>query len=135
ETPELQQLALSTRDKSLTRKNDPYSVQTITNELDRLLSTFRDHGFYRISKEDLYAEQDTVVAALIDPGLDPFEQLALLDSLQKRKREPTINVIFKQRAPKDSSHIQKYKWGNINVYPDRSFLQDTMVANKTDKLL
>ncbi|MEO8584183.1 MAG: BamA/TamA family outer membrane protein [Flavitalea sp.] len=124
-TPELQALALSTRESALAKKNDPYSVQAITSELDRLLTTFRDHGYYKISKEDLYAEQDTVVAALIDPSLDPFEQLALLDSLQKRKKQPTINVIFKQRPPKDSTHIEKYAWGNINVFPDRSFVQES----------
>ena len=133
-SPELQQLALSTREKSLTKKNDPYSVQSITNELDRLLTIFRDKGYYKISKEDLYAEQDTVVAALIDPGLDPFEQLALLDSLQKRKREPTINVVFKQRVPKDSSHLQKYSWGNINVYSDRNFIQDTLSIYDTNSV-
>ena len=125
QTPELQQLALSTEDKSLTKKNDAYSVQAITNEMDRLLTTFRDHGYYRISKEDLYAEQDTVVAALIDPGLDLFEQLKLIDSLQKRKKEPTINVVYKQRTPIDSTHMVKFHWGNVNVFPDRNFLQDT----------
>ncbi len=48
----------------------------------------------------MYAEHDTVVAALIDPTLDPFEQFELLDSLSKKKREPTINIVFKQRVPK-----------------------------------
>lgn len=123
-TPELQEIALKNRDKSLLKKQDPYSIQTISNELDRLLNIYRDNGYYKISKEDLYAEQDTVVAALIDPGLDPFEQFALLDSLSKKTREPTINVVFKQRIPKDSSHLNKYNWGSINVYPDKNLFED-----------
>lgn len=123
QTPELQALAMQNIDKSQVKKNDPYSIQNISNELDRLLNIYRDNGFYKITKEDLYAELDTVVAALIDPGLDPFEQFELLDSLSKKTREPTISVVFKQRVPKDSSHLYKYSWGNIHVYPDKEFLQ------------
>jgi outer membrane protein insertion porin family len=123
-TPELQQLAMENREKSLIKKKDPYSIQNISNELDRLLNIYRDHGYYKITKEDLYAELDTVVAALIDPGLDPFEQFQLLDSLSKKTREPTINVVMKQRESKDSTHLNKYTWGKINVYPDRTILEN-----------
>lgn len=135
-TPELQQLALENISKSFVKKNESYSIQSISNELDRLLNIYRDHGYYKISKEDLYAEHDTVVAALIDPGLDPFEQFQLLDSLSKKTREPTINIVFKQRVPKDSTHLEKYTWGDIHVYPDRQLLEenpppvpDTVVIN------
>ena len=89
-----------------------------------MLNIYRDNGYFKITKEDLYAEHDTVVAALIDPDLDPFEQFELLDSLSRRKREPTINIVFKQRVPKDSTHLKKYHWGNVNVYPDRQFVDD-----------
>ena len=112
---ELQQLAMQNLDRSLLQKSDPYSVQNISLELDRLLNIYRDHGYLKINKEDLYAELDTVVAALIDPGLDPFEQFQLIDSLSKKSREPTIKVVFRQRTPKDSSHLEKYSWGNIHV--------------------
>ena len=124
-TPELQRLALENLDKSFVKKNETYSIQSISNELDRLMNIYRDHGYFKISKEDLYAEHDTVVAALIDPGLDPFEQFELLDSLSKKTREPTINIVFKQRTPKDSSHIQQYTWGTINVYPDKQLIEET----------
>jgi outer membrane protein insertion porin family len=124
-TTELQQLAMENVKEALVKKNEPYSIQSISNELDRLLNIYRDHGYYKINKEDLYAEHDTVVAALIDPGLDPFEQFQLLDSLSKKTREPTINIVFKQRIPKDSSHLHKYTWGKINVYPDRQLIEET----------
>src|SRR5688500_17652666 len=123
-TPELQQLAMENVKGAFVKKNGPYSIQSISNELDRLLNIYRDNGYYKISKEDLYAEHDTVVAALIDPGLDPFEQFELLDSLSKKTREPTINIAFKQRIPKDSTHLEKYTWGNIHVYPDRQLIEE-----------
>jgi len=122
-TPELQQLAMASRNKSLLKKNEPYSIQNISGELDRLLNIYRNNGFYKINKEDLYAEQDTVVAALINPGLDVFEQIELLDSLQKKLSNPTINVVFMQRKPKDISHLAKYYLGNVKVFPDRMLLQ------------
>ena len=124
-TPELQMLAMQTRDRSALKKNGSYSISNISAELDRLLNMYRDNGFYKLSKEDLYAEHDTVVAALIDPNLDPFEQLELLDSLQKTKKEPTITIVFKQRDPKDSTHLLKYSWGDINVYPDKTITADS----------
>lgn len=136
QTPELQQLALSNLGEALVKKDQQYSIQGISDELDRLVNIYRDHGYYKVSREDFYAEHDTVVAALIDPALDPFEQFELLDSLSKKVREPTINVVFKQRMPKDSSHVRQYTWGKINVYPDKMLVEenpspvpDTVVIN------
>jgi outer membrane protein assembly factor BamA len=124
----LQRLTMQSLDESLLKKNDPYSVQNISLELDRLLNTYHDHGYFKMNKEDLYAELDTVVAALIDPGLDPFEQFELIDSLSRKTREPTIKVVIKQRTPKDSSHLQTYRWGKINVYPDKQILEENPSA-------
>ncbi|WP_315822023.1 hypothetical protein [Paraflavitalea speifideaquila] len=64
------------------------------------MGVYRDSGYYKFSKENLYAERDTVVAALIDPTLDPFEQLRLLDSLSKKREKPTISVTIRQRPVK-----------------------------------
>ena len=125
DNPELQMLALQNRDKSLLKKNAPFSVENISGELDRLLSIYRNNGYYKISKEDLYAERDTVVAALIDPTLDPFEQLQLLDSLRRKRETPTINVTIKQRVREDTSHLVKYYVGDVTVYPDLQILPDS----------
>jgi outer membrane protein insertion porin family len=125
ETPELQELALKSRYETLLKKGDPYSAQTVTAELDRLIGLYRDSGYYKITKENIYAETDTVVAALIDPTLDPFEQIRLLDSLRQQQIKPTIKVVIKQRPVKDSSHITKFYMGNVRVYPDLSILDDS----------
>ncbi len=132
--PELQQLALESSSKSALKKNNKYSIQEISNELDRLLSVYRDNGYYKITKEDIYAEHDTVVAALIDPTLDPFEQFELLDSLSRKKREPTINIVFKQREPKDTTHLNKYYWGSVKVYPDRPLFKTSTGTSTFDSI-
>lgn len=126
----LQRQALANRDKSVLKKGDPYTYQKVSDELDRLLTIFRNSGYYKLGKEDLYAEVDTVVAALIDPGLDPFEQIRLLDSLKKKRENPTINVVFKQQPVKDSSRIKKFYIGKVTIYPEASFLEDSALTQK-----
>ncbi len=130
----LQALAMQNRSKAVIKKTQTYSVADISAELDRLLSIYRDNGYFKLTREDLYAELDTVVAALIDPTLDPFEQFELLDSLSRKSREPTINVVIKQRPAKDSSHLRKYVWGRVSVFPDRDLLQTNPKAG-TDSVV
>ena len=118
ETPELQRIAIESRDQSLIKVGNPYSRQVLTNEINRLVDSFRNQGYYRFSKEDIYVEHDTVFAALIDPSLDPIEQAELLEKLKKRKENPTVTVTLKQRPVRDSLHLVKFHIGTVTVYPD-----------------
>lgn len=133
-SPELQQLVMSRRHESLVKKGEPFSLQAVSNELDRMLELFRNNGYFKLSREYLFAERDTVVAALIDPTLDPFEQIQLLDSLQRKRANPTINVVFKQRPVRDTTHLQKFYIGDVKVYPDMSILDDGTEKKDTVKV-
>ena len=124
-TPELQRLAIDNISQSVLKKGEPYSLQAIAEERERLLQVYHNNGFYKISGDDIYVERDTVIAALIDPGLDPFEQIRLLDSLRRKKDKPTITVVFKQRDTNDSTRLKKYYIGKVDVYPDQFYLQDS----------
>lgn len=125
-TPELQELALENRDKTLLKKNTPYTLSKVSDEIDRVLQVFHNNGYYKVSRDDVYAEVDTVVAALIDPSLDPFEQLRLLDSLRRKSENPTINVVIKQREAADTTRLKQFYIGQVSVFPDQQFLQDTL---------
>ncbi|MET0298858.1 MAG: BamA/TamA family outer membrane protein [Flavitalea sp.] len=116
--PEFQKLALEYRSGSLLKKGNPYSIGILSSELDRLLLIYRNHGYYKIVKEDFVIERDTVLAALIDPSLDPFEQFQLLEELKKKRENPTINVVVKQARLKDTTHHDKYYIGDVTVFPD-----------------
>ncbi len=130
-TPALQALAMQSRSQSLLNKGNPYSKALISAELDRLVTLFRNNGYFYFSKDDLYVERDTVVAALIDPNLDPFRQAELLQELQQKREKPTINVVILQRPVKDSTHIRPDKVGHITVYPDLSVRLDDSVTVST----
>jgi outer membrane protein insertion porin family len=132
-TPALQTLTMQTRGQTLLKKGSPYSKQILSAELDRLVALFRNNGYYKFSKEDLYIEKDTVVAGLIDPTLDPFQQAALLGKLRREREKPTINLVVLQRPVIDSSRIMKYSIGHVTIYPDLPILQeDTVVVSNID---
>jgi outer membrane protein insertion porin family len=129
-TPEFQDIAIQSREQSFIKKGNPYSRQILANDINRLVDSFRNHGYYRFSKEDLYVEHDTVFSALIDPSLDPIEQAELLEKLKIKKENPTITVIVKQRPSRDSTHLVKYYIGNVTVYPDLPIGEDTVVVHQ-----
>lgn len=131
-TPEWQQLVKRDSHNSVLKKGQPYSKQVVAQELDRVIALLRNNGYYKVSREDVYAEVDTVAAALIDPTLDPFEQAELLEKLRKRKENPTINITVKQRPVTDSSHIHPYYINKVTIYPDVPVATDSFVAVKRD---
>jgi outer membrane protein insertion porin family len=132
-TPQLQALAVQARNQSVLKKDMPYSKQVLSDELDRLVTLFQNHGYYRFSKQDLFIERDTVLAALLDPTLDPFQQAALLEKLQLKRERPTMNVVVMQRPVLDSSRIIPYTIGHVTVYPDLPVLQeDTVTVSNID---
>jgi outer membrane protein insertion porin family len=136
-TPEFQQIALESRNQSLIKVGQPYSKQVLTSEVTRLVDSFRNKGYFRFTKEDLYVEHDTVFSALIDPSLDPIEQAELLEKLKQKKENPTVTVVVKQRPTRDSTHLMKYYIGQVTVYPDLitgadtlAFHTDTTIINQ-----
>jgi hypothetical protein len=117
-TPELEALALKSQKNSLLQKGKPFSKQLVYSELQRLILLFQNNGYYKFSIKDIYMERDTVLAALFDPSLDPFEQARLLEELKKKREDPTISLVVKQRPPQDSSELKKYYIDSIKVFPD-----------------
>jgi outer membrane protein assembly factor BamA len=132
QTPELQALVLKNKNNSVLKKGKPFSKQLVSSELERLITLFRNNGYYKFSIKDIYAERDTVLSALIDPTLDPFQQAQLLEELKKKRENPTINVVIKQRPPQDSSELQKYYIDSITVYSDLPLIEDTAAVIKND---
>jgi outer membrane protein assembly factor BamA len=132
QTPALQALAIQSKDQSLLKKGNPYSRVMLSNEILRLVDTFRNNGYLRFTKEDLYVEHDTVVSGLIDPSLDPFQQAALLEKLKKERENPTIKLVLKQKPQKDQSHLTKYYIGSVTIYPDLPVSEDSFETVKTD---
>ncbi|OZA69004.1 MAG: hypothetical protein B7X72_00895, partial [Sphingobacteriia bacterium 39-39-8] len=115
----MQQLALQRMRGSQIKKGSPYSKQLISAELDRMISIYRRKGYYKLTREDLYAEIDTTDINLIELTLDPFKQAELIaESARKRRLNPTWNLTIKKRATADSSKLTQFKVANIYYYPE-----------------
>ena len=130
----LQAMAVARKNNSLLKKGQPYSIEIVAAEMDRLVEIFRNNGYYKFSRDDLNGERDTVFAALINPSLDPFEQMALLQQAKIRRVNPVINVKIQLRNPDAVSHFRKYYIRKVNVYPDLDPLDDSTSVNRYDSV-
>ncbi|MDB5191789.1 MAG: hypothetical protein JWQ96_1352, partial [Segetibacter sp.] len=116
---ELKDLANANVKQSFLKKNTPYTKQLIASELDRLVLIYRKNGYFRISRENLFAEVDTSDVGLLQVTLDPFEQARIIAEATERRRErPTIDVAIKERLGTDSTAFDKHFVGKVYFYPE-----------------
>ncbi len=115
---ELQRLTEASLKESFIKEGDPFAKTAISAELDRLVNLYRNNGYMRFSREEIIGVWDTLNPAILNPSLDPFEQIALLDSIRKSSANPKANLEIILKPGFDSSRITKYYVGNIDVYPD-----------------
>lgn len=130
---ELQNIAIANINQSLIKKGNPFAKAIISQELDRLVDLYRNNGYLRFSREELIGLWDTLNPAVLNPSLDPFEQIALLDSIKKSRENPKANLEIRLRPGFDSSKLIRYFVGNITVYPE--FSPDTATANRKEVML
>lgn len=116
--PELENLALSTKNKSLLKPNTPVSKGGINQETNRLVNLFKNNGYYKFTADEIRATGDTSIEALTNVSEDPFEQLRLLAEANEKRNKPTIRLAFQLNNLPDSSNLQKYYINNIYIMPD-----------------
>lgn len=129
----LQKLAMNGAANSLLKKGNPYTKQVISDELDRLLNIFRKNGYYKLSREDVYALVDTADEKLFVLTFDPIEQAKLIADADKRRKEnPTWDIDIRQRPIKDSSKLRKFYIGKVYYYPETKFTDypDSLIVQK-----
>lgn len=130
----LQQLAVAESEKSFLKKSKPYSKQIISNELDRMVGLYRKNGYYKITREDVYAYVDSNNTKLFALTIDPFEQAKLLSEVAKAKKEnPNWDIAIRQREVEDSSRLFKYHIGNLYYYPETKItdVPDSLMTDKS----
>ncbi len=130
----LQKIAKTLSGKSLLEKGNPYSKQIISNELDRIVGIFRRNGYFKITREDVYAYVDSNNTNLFALTLDPFEQAKLLSEVAKAKKEnPNWDITIRQREVEDSSRLYKYHIGDLYYYPETKItdVPDSLILDKS----
>ncbi|CAN5548359.1 BamA/TamA family outer membrane protein [soil metagenome] len=116
--PELQQLALASKDKALLIKGEPISKANVLGEISRMVELYRNYGYYKFTSEDLKLRGDTTIAALTTISDDPFENLQLLEEANRERDHPTIKLALLQNPLSDTVRLMKYYINKVYIYPD-----------------
>lgn len=114
----LQHLTNEKMDETFLHKGDPFAKVTISNEFDRLSALYQNNGYMRFGRDMLQGVWDTLNPAVFNPSLDPFEQIALLDSIKKSRLNPTANLEIRLKPGYDESRLNKFYIDSITIYPD-----------------
>ncbi len=132
----MQKIADYNKTKSLLKKGTVFSKQNISNELDRLTNLYRDKGYYKFSRDDLFALTDTTDTQLLPLTLDPIELNKLIAEAAKNKREnPKWDIVIKQKPFKDSSKLNQYFVAKTYFYPETklSDIPDSLITQSNFK--
>jgi outer membrane protein insertion porin family len=104
-------------------------------ELDRLVELYRNKGYMKFTRNELVAVWDTVHASLLQPTVDPLEQIELINELAKQKENPTATLEIKLKPGYDSAKLTKFYVGRVYIFPDFSadslIKRDTVVLDST----
>ena len=129
EDSSLQTLTKQRMKGTLLKSGGNYSKQVINEELDRLVKIYRNKGYYKFTREDIYAEVDSADLSMMNITLDPFKQAELIAAIAKKRQEnPSWDISIKKRTTYDSSKLIQYAVGNIYYYPE------TKLSDVTDSL-
>jgi outer membrane protein insertion porin family len=116
--PDLQQIAQKYRDASLLEIGKPVTKGAVLGEINRVVDTFRNNGYYKFSAAELRMRGDTTIASLTTVSDDPIEQLRLLAEAQQKRDSPEIKLNMVLNQPEDSTRLQQYRVGKIFILMD-----------------
>lgn len=116
----LQQFSNQNSSNSFLKKGQPFTEETISAEMDRLVELYRNNGYYNITRDLFFADVDTVFTKLFDPELafDPILQATVFQEAEQRRKNPLINVFIRTKPKVDSSAFRIFYNRSITVYPE-----------------
>ena len=115
----LQYLTLQQAKNSIIKKGSPYTKESVNNELDRLTSWYHQKGYFKFTRDNIYALLDTLDERFLKLTLDPVKEAEMIADAEKRNKENTYwNITIAERPGKDTQALQPFYVGKINYYPD-----------------
>jgi hypothetical protein len=103
---------------SLLHKNDFYAQDVLDAERRRIVTHFRNNGYYKITKEDFKVVADTINLALLKIADDPFEQQLLFEKAALFNETPTTDITIALKENTAPEKLRKYYVGKIIINPD-----------------
>ncbi len=114
----LQNIATASLNKSFLIKNNPVSKTAVLAEINRLVDSFRNNGYYKFTAAELRVRGDSSIAALTTISDDPFEQLRLLNEAEQKRDSPTVKLAILINKPEDTTKLNKYYVNKIYILSD-----------------
>lgn len=114
----LQAIAMRYKKQSVLVSNNPVTKAAVQGEIARLVDTFRNNGYYKITSSELRIIGDTTIEALTNPSDDPFEQLELLRIAQQKIDSPEIRLAMIINRSEDISRFSQYRVNKIYILQD-----------------
>ncbi len=125
----LQKLTEGDKKNSLIKYGEPYTKGAISNDLDRLVTLYRQNGYFQFTREHIFAHVDSLDKRLFTLTLDPLEQMELMAIARgSREKSSSWPVAIERRINMDSAAIIPYKIGKVYYYPE------TRITDFTDSL-
>ena len=115
---EIQDIVEKNMKDAQVKKGDAFAKIAMTTERDRLVELFRNSGYLRFTGTDIMGLWDTLDVSLLQPSLDPFEQIDLLEKIKSRQENPTANLEYRFKPGVDTSRLIKFYIGNVTMYPE-----------------
>lgn len=113
----MQHLANATRGETLLAKGQPFTTDKVVAEADRLVNLFKNHGYYKLTRDEFYALMDTADPVLINPNIDPLERIRIIS--ERTQKNPTADLVFHLKPGSDSTDkIKPYSIRKVLIYPD-----------------
>ncbi len=116
--PDLQEIAERYKSAALLEEGKPVTKGAVIGEMNRVVDTFRNNGYYKFSAAELRMRGDTTIEALTTISDDPIEQLRLLAEAQQKRDSPEIKLNMVLNQPDDSSRFTQYRVGKIFILMD-----------------
>ena len=116
--PDLQYIALGSVKETQLQKLSPITKNAVFGEINRLVDSFRNNGYYKFTAAELKVLGDTTIEALTSVSDDPFEQLRLLAEAQQKADSPRIKLAVALNPPADSTKLKRYYINRIYILSD-----------------
>lgn len=121
---ELQRLADSSKKSSFLKSGEAFNADNLQNEIDRLITIYKNHGYYGITRSAFQIELDTINPTLINPILDPLERIRRFAEESRQQKNPTTDVYLTLSPVLDSSLLKRYYIRRVFIYPDYETTRD-----------
>jgi outer membrane protein insertion porin family len=119
DSSELHRTILSMRADTKLEAGDPYRLEDLIQDRQRVADTLRNRGWYYFAPDHLYFVADTVVASPASKKPVSIDSLpAAIDTLPRAATIDKLDLRLAIKRQAGQKERERYRIGSVTVYPD-----------------